>query len=276
MNYQIKIPKFRSAKRALSFATKYKTKLDDNSEKLIAKDAEYSWYYAEVIGSRFELGEPEIAKDSEASYYYAVRVIKGRFELGEPAIAKNPEYSLMYAEEIIKGRFELGEPAIANSIIKDNSWHTICDFATAFTYAKEYCRGNFELLESILLTDKSLDTAMACARYAECLQKRFIEAEEIIAKDTEASVFYSLNVLQGRFEIAEENISKNEDHLAEYITNTKQKLSGVIHNMMIARSLVNDRLAENYFYILESNKKILRELLQEYPENMTVKEILRN
>ena len=56
MNYQIKIPKFRSAKRALSFATKYKTKLDDNSEKLIAKDAEYSWYYAEVIGSRFELG----------------------------------------------------------------------------------------------------------------------------------------------------------------------------------------------------------------------------
>ena len=138
----IKIPKFRSAERALSFATKYKTKLDDNSEKLIAKDAEYSWRYAEVIRSRFELGEPEIAKDSEASYYYAVRVIKGRFELGEPAIAKNPEYSLMYAEGIIKGRFELGEPAIANSIIKEiNRWHQ-----KSFQYSKEFCGGNFKLL----------------------------------------------------------------------------------------------------------------------------------
>jgi hypothetical protein len=117
---------------------------------------------------------------------------------------------------------------------------------------------------------------MACARYAECLQKRFIEAEEIIAKDTEASVLYSLEVIKGRFEIAEENISKNEDHLEEYIIHIKQKLTGVIHNMMIARSLVNDRLSETYFRILQDNKKILRELLQEYPENMTVKEILRN
>ena len=268
----IKIPKFRSAKRAFSFATKYKTKLDDNSEKLIAKDAEYSWQYAEVIGSRFELGEPAIAKDSEASYYYAVRVIKGRFELGEPAIAKNHEYSSMYAEEIIKGRFELGEPAIANSIIKEiNRWNQ-----TAFQYSKEFCGGNFKLLESILLNDKSLDTAMTCARYALHIGKRFLEAEEIIAKNTEVSVYYAINVIKGRFEIAEENISKNEAHLEEYIVSTKQKLSGVIHNMMIARSLVNDRLAEFYFSNLENNKKTLKKLLQEYPEDMTVKEVLQN
>ena len=46
--------------------------------------------------------------------------------------------------------------------------------------------------------------------------------------------------------------------------------------MMIARSLVNDRLAENYFSNLENNKKTLKKLLQQYPQDMTVKEVLQN
>jgi hypothetical protein len=85
-------------------------------EPAIAKDAEYSYYYANVVlKGRFELGEPEIAKDSGYSYYYARDALKRRFELGEPGIAKDAEYSYYYARDVIKGRFELGELEIRKS-----------------------------------------------------------------------------------------------------------------------------------------------------------------
>jgi hypothetical protein len=78
----------------------------------IAKDCKWSYHYARIINRRFELGEPEIAKDAYYAYYYALNVIEGRFEQGEPVIAKNAAYACFYAHDVIKGRFELGEKAI--------------------------------------------------------------------------------------------------------------------------------------------------------------------
>ena len=99
-----KIPKFRSAARALEYAKKH-GKLDAHGENLISQNAYYSYDYAKnVIKGRFELGEKAISQDAEFSYLYARDVIKGRFELGEKAISQNSCYSYDYAKDVIKGK----------------------------------------------------------------------------------------------------------------------------------------------------------------------------
>ena len=90
---------------------------DEELEPTIAKNAEYSlWYADEILNGPFKLGEPTIAKhDGLYSYKYALYVLKGPFKLGEPAIAKSAYHSLSYAKEILKGPFPLGEKAIAKN-----------------------------------------------------------------------------------------------------------------------------------------------------------------
>ena len=89
---------------------------DEDLEPIIAKNAEYSfWYAIEVLDDRFELGEKAIAKDYYFAYRYAKLILNGPFKLGEPAIAKNSYYSYSYAFDILNGPFPLGEPEIAKS-----------------------------------------------------------------------------------------------------------------------------------------------------------------
>ena len=75
---------------------------------LAATDAELAYKYAiHIIGGRFELGEPAIAKDAYYSFYYALNVLNGPFPLGEPAIASNAYYSQAYTNEVLKKDFYL-------------------------------------------------------------------------------------------------------------------------------------------------------------------------
>ena len=86
---------------------------NEDLEPIIAKDAKFSYYYANyVLNGPFKLGEPAIAKKTEESYYYAKHILKGEFPLGEPAIAKDMDFSYEYAM-LINRRFELGELQIA-------------------------------------------------------------------------------------------------------------------------------------------------------------------
>ena len=87
---------------------------DKELEPIIAKDAKYSYMYAdEVLSDEFKLGEKAIAKDSVYAFWYAKYILKDKFPLGEPAIAKDSYYSYLYAFDILEGPFKLGEPEIA-------------------------------------------------------------------------------------------------------------------------------------------------------------------
>ena len=87
---------------------------DKELEPIIAKDAKYSYMYAdEVLSDEFKLGEKAIAKDSVYAYWYARHILIDKFSLGEPAIAKDSYYSYLYALGVLEGPFKLGEPEIA-------------------------------------------------------------------------------------------------------------------------------------------------------------------
>ena len=81
---------------------------DEDLEPIIAKNAEYSfWYAIEVLDDRFELGEKAIAKNYYLAYRYAKLILNGPFKLGEPVIAKNEFYSKTYTRDILKKDFYL-------------------------------------------------------------------------------------------------------------------------------------------------------------------------
>jgi len=108
----------------LSFALDYLKSLRsyqeacDSPEKLaeleqeFAMDAKLSYNYAIILGGRFDIGEPVIAKSANFSLLYAHYILKGRFELGEIIIATDGYCSVEYALGVLRDRFELGEPAI--------------------------------------------------------------------------------------------------------------------------------------------------------------------
>ena len=65
----------------------------------------------------FEL-EKIIATNAQYSYWYASDIIKERWEEGEKIIAKDIYYSFFYAQHVIKGPFHLCHPIIFNSSYK--------------------------------------------------------------------------------------------------------------------------------------------------------------
>jgi len=106
---------------AYNWALAFKSRLSPKAEEIIATSAKYSVMYArDVIGGRFELGEPAIAFQVDYTYLYARDVIGGRFELGEFTISKHAVYSFQYAMCVICRRFELGEPQIMRSVYSKN------------------------------------------------------------------------------------------------------------------------------------------------------------
>lgn len=115
-------------------------------ERIIAQDLEYSYLYAKnILNSRFQLAEPNIAKSPLYAYKYSLNVIKGAwyeaeetiskdaktaydysrniirrpFPLGEPMIATNPEYACFYAVNVLKNRFRIAEGIIQASNYKE-------------------------------------------------------------------------------------------------------------------------------------------------------------
>ena len=101
-----------NSKWAFEYVSEYGR--DKELEPIIAKDAKYSYMYAdEVLGDPFKLGEKAIAKDSVYAFWYAKYILKDKFSIGEPAIAKDSYYSYLYALDILEGPFKLGEPEIA-------------------------------------------------------------------------------------------------------------------------------------------------------------------
>lgn len=98
-----------------------KTKQEkDAAVRAIAKSPKYAYRLALRLKRRFPLAEKNIAKDGEYSYFYAKDIIKGPWKDGEAAIAKDGYYSFLYARDVLKGRFDEGEPAILKTHYKND------------------------------------------------------------------------------------------------------------------------------------------------------------
>ena len=75
--------------------------------------SEWAYWYAEnVIGGRWEEGEPIILTNSYYSYCYARIFVKGRWVEAEPLMLTDPYCAYWYARDIIKGRWAEAETII--------------------------------------------------------------------------------------------------------------------------------------------------------------------
>ena len=73
----------------------------------IAKtNSKWAFEYVSKHGKDEDL-EPAIAKNAEYSFWYADEILNGPFKLGEKAIAKNAEYSKEYTKNVLKKDFIL-------------------------------------------------------------------------------------------------------------------------------------------------------------------------
>ncbi len=87
---------------------------------ILFKDAYTTYMYAKDQEKKFPEGEKIIAKNAKYSYLYALNILNGPFKQGEAAISKHPEYSYRYAYYVLNSRFPEGEPAIKQD---PKLWH---------------------------------------------------------------------------------------------------------------------------------------------------------
>ena len=86
---------------------KYFNMFDYSYEKEIAKtNPKWAYEFVKKYGKDEDL-EPAIAKNAEYSFWYADEILNGPFKLGEPIIAKDEYYSKEYTQEVLKKDFYL-------------------------------------------------------------------------------------------------------------------------------------------------------------------------
>lgn len=108
-------------------------------EEQILDDAGKAVRYCENLASRFpgehraEV-EKNIALSAHDSYAYATQVLGGRFKLGEPTIAKEPGLAISYATQILHGRFEEAE----SYLLQSNNPHLVVSYLQSAARSKDY------------------------------------------------------------------------------------------------------------------------------------------
>ena len=98
-----------------AFSNENKTFLK-SKEKYIAKNAKYSYEYANFLQKPFKLGESAIATNAFCSYAYAYNILHKSFKLGEKVISTDTYYSFIYAKHVLLNRFKLGEAVISKDL----------------------------------------------------------------------------------------------------------------------------------------------------------------
>lgn len=161
-------------------------------------DPKKAYTYAEtILKDRFPEGEEAIAKDPNYSMYYAYNVLKGkRFPLGEKTILEHPDkYQIAnYAKNILKERWPEGEKEVVKNPI------------AAYHYARDVIEGEWPEAEPYIMKD-----AAAASNYASALLKRrWIEAEDIIKQNPRAWNNYIENLKKAGY-VDEDNEEQDED-----------------------------------------------------------------
>lgn len=175
-------------------------------EEAISRSTELSITYArEILNKRFELYEKRIMKNPLRAVEYAEKIIKGRFIAAEPYIAKHPCAAVLYCVDILKCRWPEAEPAILK--------HGY----SAIKYVTRVIKGPWLEAEEELA--RSAETAF---EYADYLNKRFIQGEETVQKESYWAYWYARKILKDEWPEAEEAIRKEpqiwrkyEEHLLD-------------------------------------------------------------
>lgn len=137
-------------------------------EAAIATRSDYAYGYAEIIGTRFPLGEPEIAKNALLADSYGVHILNGKKVPAWENLIKNyPKQSFGYAYRVIDEPFPAGEPAISTDTILSAMYVTGV-LTTHYSPTWEH-----------LIKDKTQEAY----HYAMITKKRFPAGEAAIAAD---------------------------------------------------------------------------------------------
>lgn len=191
--------------------------------------------------------------DPAASYNYAMKIIQGRWIEAEPNILTkgNAKIVFLYARNIVKQRWTEAE----QKIIEDGEY--------IFDYASELIGDRWpEAEEKLLQTgEKEIENKKHFWKFdlmqycRELVKDRWEEAEAIFAKNPDALLEYSKNVL--------------EDKLPENL-----------HNMMICYSLSDDydakRTSKEYLdFVKETESKLKKQIKnRQTSKEMKVAELL--
>jgi len=116
-------------------------------------------------------------------------------------------YCIEYAIEVLKTRWIEAEPYILyhceNSLTTEDDWN----WDQILVYTQDCIKSRWPELELVLLKSKN---AARIYKYAtRIIKNSWPEAEEILAENPEYANYYAQNILNSRFELAEENIAKS-------------------------------------------------------------------
>lgn len=193
-------------------------------EPKIMEDTSVAYAYLHhVIKERWPEAEPVIMEDPHWACLYAINILKGRWLEAESGIQKSARDAVHYAQRVLQCRWPEAEPFI------------LIDPLSSVLYAKDLMGERWDKLEKRLLikasegkyepinTTMSLDILTGEIKtdehqflpgifgrlldYARLVIKGpWPEAEPLLLKHPETAFFYARDVLQSRWEIAEESI----------------------------------------------------------------------
>ena len=179
-------------------------------EPAIAKNADYSFDYARLIGRRFELGEPAMSKDGLTAYVYAKYILQEPWPLGEPSIASS-KWSQAYARTILQGRPWTGldqkvtEAFDLKNLVSDPK--KLQTYDTHISPKEAYEKLKAGELDGIYFKAVSTDPFYSLKTAIDVLEGPFPLGEPAIATSSSYSLLYALNVLKDRFILGEPSIA---------------------------------------------------------------------
>jgi hypothetical protein len=199
------------------------------AEPFILTDTRAAYDYASAtIKGRWVEAEPIIMTDPSLSYSYAMYVIKGRWVEAEPIIMTDPQAAVSYAQGVLKRRWKEAEPIIMTStgsgrispmiqyvrFVIGGRWKEAEPIIKQYPFSAYYYAvafGRWRSAEPTIMKEP-----MAAALYAkDVIKGRWIEAEDSIFSDAEASINY-LRFLNTPSTKAEEVIIKDPYYAYEY------------------------------------------------------------
>ena len=200
------------------------------AEPFIAQNGSNSYWYAHMLGKRFEAGEAAIIRDCPSMVTnYAQYIIKGRWLEAEPFIREYQNYWSDYARAFnikeavtVHGRADRDDPRNVLNMMANLRELTPEEEAVvatspkhAFNYAKYQIKKPFPAGEAAIATDQYFARTYAY----EVLKRPFPLGEPAIATDPWGAAWYAHYVLGGPFKLGEPTIATNADASVYYAVN---------------------------------------------------------
>jgi hypothetical protein len=151
-----------------------------------------------------------ITPTNPQSSFFLALISGKRIPEAEAQIAKDPRLAVRYAKDVIKGRWPEAE-----------KWMGVTDLHSAISYAADVLKQRWPTLEEALLNQTTdYNTVYNIILYINRVIKgRWLEAEPLIVKDTNAMLRYAEKYVRGPWPEVEQTILRsNSETIFAYIT----------------------------------------------------------